>query len=159
HVWHYAHAVGRIFPSLERGLRENVDFGVGFDEASGRIRFRAEHNDHWAVDGQAGVILRTWRECQMSPDDAFFRRVWPRARKALEFLISKDSGLDGIIDGPQHNTLDTDWWGEIAWLSGLYIAALRAGACMAAEVGDQAFARQCDQIATKGQTLITQRLF
>ena len=51
-----------------------VDFGVGFEPATGRIRFRGEHNDHWAVDGQAGVILRTYREHQMSPDGEFLRR-------------------------------------------------------------------------------------
>ena len=31
HVWHYAHAVARLFPQLERSLREMADFGAGFD--------------------------------------------------------------------------------------------------------------------------------
>ena len=55
-------------------MREKVDYGVAF-EPTGRIRFRAEHYNHWAVDGQAGCILRTYREHQMSPDDAFLRRI------------------------------------------------------------------------------------
>lgn len=159
HVWHYAHAVARLFPQFERSLRERVDFGVGFDPATGRIRFRAEHNNHWAVDGQSGVILRTYREHQMSADDRFLRRVWPRARRALEFLISKDAGPDGIIDGPQHNTLDADWWGQIAWLSSLYLAALRAGEEMARELGEDAFAVRCRGIFEQGRRLIGERLF
>jgi uncharacterized protein (DUF608 family) len=159
HVWHYAQALARLFPTLERSLRETVDYGVAFNAETGRIRFRAEHNDHWAVDGQAGVILRTWREHQMSADGAFLSRVWPRAKKALEFLISKDTGADGIIDGPQHNTLDADWWGHVAWLSGLYLAALRAGEEMALEIGDVAFAQQCREILEKGRRLIDERLF
>jgi len=65
-------------PQLERSLREITDYGVGFDAETGRIRFRAEHNEHWAVDGQAGSILRVYREHQMSVDDAFLRRLWPR---------------------------------------------------------------------------------
>ena len=131
HVWHYAHAMGRLFPQLERSLREMVDYGVGFEAETGRIRFRAEHNNHWAVDGQSGIILRTYREHQMSGDPQFLRRIWPKAKKALEFMISKDAEADGIMDGPQHNTLDADWFGQVAWLSGLYLAALRAGEQMA----------------------------
>ena len=159
HVWHYAHAMGRLFPQLERSLRERVDYGVGFDADTGRIRFRAEHNNHWAVDGQSGIILRTYREHQMSANGAFLRRIWPRAKKALEFLIARDEGRDGIIDGPQHNTLDADWWGQVAWLSGLYLAALRAGEEMAKEMGDEAFARQCREIFEKGRRGIDEKLF
>ena len=159
HVWHYAHAPGRLFPQLERSLREITDYGVGFDANTGRIRFRAEHNDHWAVDGQAGSILRVYREHQMSADDAFLRRLWPRVKKSLEFLIAKDDGADGILDGPQHNTLDADWWGQVAWLSGLYVAALRAGEEMARAVGDAPFAQQCRELAARGRRNICDRLF
>jgi non-lysosomal glucosylceramidase len=136
-----------------------VDYGIGFEPATGRIRFRAEHNNHWAVDGQAGVILRTYREHQMSADDQFLRRVWPQTKKALEFMISHDTQADGIIDGPQHNTLDADWWGQVAWLSGLYLAALRAGEEMARERGDAAFAQQCRAIFERGRKAIDQQLF
>jgi uncharacterized protein (DUF608 family) len=136
-----------------------VDYGVGFDRDTGRIRFRAEHNDTWAVDAQAGVILRTYREHQMSADGAFLQRVWPSTKKALQFLINKDAGPNGIIDGPQHNTLDTDWWGAISWLSGLYLGALQAGAEMAVEMGDTSFAGECRELVSKGRTLILERLF
>ena len=159
HVWHYAHAVGRLFPLLERRLRERTDFGVAFDPNTGRIRFRAEHNDHWAVDGQAGCILRTYREHQMSPNPAFLRGLWPKVKKAVEFLISKDAGQDGIVDGPQHNTLDADWWGKVAWLSGLYLAALRAGEEMAKEMGDDAFAQRCRSIFETGRRAVDAQLF
>ncbi len=159
HVWHYAHAVARLFPSLERSLRELVDFGAGFDPDTGRIRFRAEHNNHWAVDGQAGSILRAYREHLMSPDTGFLSRIWPRAKKALEFLISKDANADGIIDGPQHNTLDADWYGHIAWLSGLYLAALRAGEEMAKTMNDTAFGQQCRELFNQGRRYLDEKLF
>lgn len=159
HVWHYAQAMARLFPELERSVRTMADYGAGFDAASGRIRFRAEHNDHWAVDGQAGCILRVLREHQMSADNAFLRQLWPKVKKSLEFLISKDDGKDGIIDGPQHNTLDADWHGEVAWLSGLYLAALRAGEEMAREMDDAQFADQCRAIFERGRKTVDERLF
>src|SRR4030095_13460389 len=88
---------------------------------------------------------------QMSDSQAFLQRVWPRARKALQFLIDQDAGTNGIIDGPQHNTLDTDWWGEIAWLSSLYLAAVAAGAEMARQMGDASFETLCREVLAKGQ--------
>ena len=159
HVWHYAQAVARLFPQLERSLREMVDFGVAFDPETGRIRFRAEHNNHWAVDGQAGCILRTYREHLMSPDDAFLRRLWPRVVQALRFLASRDADGDGILDGPQHNTLDADWFGQSPWLSSMYLAALRAGEEMALRMDDPAFAQWCRERFLIGKKSIETRLF
>lgn len=159
HVWHYAHSAARLFPELERSAREMADFGIAFDEATGSIGFRGEFHQNPAIDGQCGCILRAYREHQISTDGDFLRRVWPRVRKAVEFLIAQDANGDGIIEGKQHNTLDADWYGPVAWLSGLYLAALRAGEEMAREMADNAFADQCLKIFNDGKINLVQRLF
>ncbi|HRT09028.1 MAG TPA: GH116 family glycosyl-hydrolase [Candidatus Paceibacterota bacterium] len=158
HVWHYAQAVARLFPDLERMTREQVDFGLAL-QPDGAIHFRGEFNNLPAVDGQAGTILRALREHQMSPDAAFLKRNWPGIRKATEWLIARDADGDGLIEGSQHNTLDTDWHGPVAWLSGLYVAALRAAEQMGREAGDFAFAATCGRIAEAGSRNIVARLF
>jgi len=157
HVWHYAHAVARLFPELERDLRQRTDFGLAFQPDTGVIRFRGE-GAGLAVDGQAGCILRTYREHQMSPDDGFLRRLWPAVKAAMQCLIDKDNG-QGLIDGAQHNTLDADWYGPVAWLSGLYVAALLACEAMARELGDMVFAERCGTIAARGRQSIATELF
>lgn len=159
HVWQYAHAVGRVFPSLERSTREFVDYGIAFHADTGAMDYRAEAHRTVAIDGQTGTILRTYREHQMSADDAFLRRLWPKIRKSVEHLIGRDPNADGVLEGEQYNTLDASWWGEIAWLSSMYCAAVRAGAAMAREVGDHEFAARCDGIADRGLKAITERLF
>jgi hypothetical protein len=157
HVWQYAHSVARIFPALERETRERVDLGVAFDQASGVIGFRGEKG--LAVDGQAGTILRFYREHQMSPDIAFLKRNWEKIRDAYKPLFALDANEDGILEGNQNNTLDCGWYGQIAWMSSMYVAALRAGEQMAREMGDDAFARRCKRIAENGTRNITSRLF
>lgn len=157
HVWHYAHAVARIFPQLERDLRQRTDFGLAFLGDSGVIKFRGEAAG-LAIDGQAGCILRTYREHQMSADAEFLKPLWPKVKLAMQCLMKKDNG-SGILDGGQHNTLDTDWYGPVAWLSGLYVAALRACEEMGREVGDEAFAKECRAIADKGSKAIVEQLF
>ena len=130
HVWHYAQGVARLFPDLERNLREVTDFGIAMNK-DGSIRFRAEASGTVAIDSQTGIILRTWREHLGSSDSAFLTRVWPGARRALEWLIRFDEngrgGLDGLLDGKQHNTLDAEWYGKVHCLCSLYLAALLAG--------------------------------
>ena len=157
HVWSYAQAVGHLFPELERDLRQRTDFGSAFDEKSGRIGFRGK-SKNWAVDGQAGCILRTYREHRMSSDDAFLRPLWPRVKKAMGCLMTLDRG-DGLLDGAQFNTLDRAWHGKVAWLSGLYHAALRASEEMAREMGDQAFASECRTRFEKGTVSTARELF
>lgn len=158
HVYHYAHAAGRLFPDLERDTRERVDFGVAL-QSDGAIRFRAECNTVPAIDSQAGTILRALREHQMSADDAFLKRNWPQIKRATEWLIARDENGDGIIEGKQHNTLDADWYGPVAWLSGLYLASLLGAAQMADIVGDAAFAVQCRQIFETGRKKLVADLF
>jgi non-lysosomal glucosylceramidase len=159
HVWHYAHAVARLFPQLERSAREVVDYGIAFDPATGSIGFRGEFHKNPAIDGQAGCILRAYREHQMSADDAFLRREWSKIRKSLEFLMAEDGNSDGVLEGRQRNTLDADWFGPVAWLSGLYLAALRAGQEMAQEMGDAAFAQRARATFDVGTRKLPELLF
>jgi len=158
HVWHYAQAVGRLFPSIERDQRERVDFGLGFDPAQGIVRHRAE-NSGPAIDGQCGRILGVLREHQMSADSNFLQRVWPRVRQAAEYVLQHDLDRDGILDGAQENTLDAAWYGQIAWISSLALAAWRAAEELALDMGDPDFAATCRQRFQQGQASIESRLF
>ncbi|MET9271567.1 GH116 family glycosyl hydrolase [Kribbella sp. NPDC003557] len=162
HVWNYAQAIGRLFPDLERDTRERVDLGIAF-RPTGEIGNRGEAGDASTsfADGQTGTILRIYREHQMSKDSAFLRRVWPRVRTAVEFLVTHRDGPDedGIFRGSQWNTLDTEWFGEVPWISGLYVAALRAAAAMAGEVGDAASAARYAAIAERGSAYLSKNLW
>jgi non-lysosomal glucosylceramidase len=158
HVWGYGQAMGRLFPALERDLRTRTDFGSAFIEKTGVIHFRGDHGFGLAIDGQAMSILRAWREHTMTTDDAFLRPLWPKVKLAMERLISQDRG-DGLLEGSQHNTLDSDWHGQNAWLCGLYHAALRACEAMAADLGDPAFAERCRAIRLKGERSMVEKLY
>ena len=55
--------------------------------------------------------------------------------------------------------MDADWYGEISWISSLYLAALLAGEQMAMEMNDTEFAVRCRSLAERGNQSISQRLF
>ncbi|MDR2676328.1 MAG: hypothetical protein LBC18_16060, partial [Opitutaceae bacterium] len=158
HVWHYAQAMARLFPDLERDVREHTNLGFGLNQKTGAIRHRHAAGVV-AVDGMAGIVLGALREHQMSADDAFLRRVWPRLRLVMENLIRRDPEQNGLLAGAQHNTLDSSWHGSIAWLSGMYLAALRASEEMALEAGDRDFARTARAIFERGRETLPRRLW
>ncbi|MBN8456825.1 MAG: hypothetical protein J0M04_03200 [Verrucomicrobia bacterium] len=158
HVWNYAQAVGRLFPELERDLRQRTDFGTAWHE-NGAIDYRGEAARSVAHDGMCGVILRAYREHLTASDGGYLSACWPRIRKSIGFLIAQDGDENGIIEGEQYNTLDASWFGPMAWISSFYIAALRAGEAMAREQNDPDFADRCAKIAARGSELLVSNLF
>jgi len=153
HVWNYAHAMARLFPELERSVREMQDFapGAGFVADTGAVMFRGEGWKLWAGDAQGGYILKALREHEISADSGFLQRNWPRIRKATEFLIEQDGNADGLIEGAQHQTYDQDYFGANTMVGSLYLGALRAAEEMARAMGDAAFAGRCRRIFEAGQ--------
>jgi uncharacterized protein (DUF608 family) len=159
HVWGYAQAIGRIFPEVEKRLREEVDYGLAFRPDTGAIDYRAEYGQHVAHDGQASCVLRFYREHLMSRDNLFLEKNWTKVKKSIEYLISEDKDQDGLLEGSQYNTLDAAWYGPMGWISSLYVASLRAGEKMAELVGDVAFASKCKALADSGSQKLVTDLF
>ena len=162
HVWNYAHAYARLFPEVARSIRELQDFssrenGGGFHTDTGLVGFRS--NDDYAADGQCGTILKAYREYLMSPDSAFLERLWPRIKKALEYLIAQDNNADGILENAQPNTYDITYFGANTFVGSLYLAALRAGEEMARDMGDIVFARHVRAVFESGERLTLERLW
>ena len=95
----------------------------------------------------------------MSATDAFLKRNWPKTKRAIEFLLKQDTNGDGMTDTQLENTLDAKWPGEIAWIVGLSVAAIKAGELMAEEMRDTEFARTCREYVAKGSANMEKYLF
>ena len=70
-----------------------------------------------------------------------------------------DPDQSGVLTGRQHHTLDVELFGVNSWLTGFYLAALKAGALMADAVGETADAELFRTIFERGRKRIENELF
>lgn len=170
HVWNYAYALPFLFPSLERSMRD-LDFKYNQRE-DGRMSFRLmlptgrdRLNYRACADGQFGGVIKAYRDWKISGNTEWLRSVWPAIKQSIEYAWA-DSNEDkwdpektGILTGRQHHTLDMELYGANSWLSGFYLAALKAGAEMAAFLGEQETSEEYLGLFQSGKSWVDEHLF
>ncbi|QEH34673.1 hypothetical protein OJF2_32140 [Aquisphaera giovannonii] len=160
HVWGYEQSLSRLFPDLERDMRR-IDFRhqqLPNGGINNRTYFPSPPRptgERPFADGHASCILKAYREALNHPDDSWLKDYWPAVKKAVEYLIARDAAgsggePDGILRDDQWNTYDEALHGVTAFISGYYLAALRAGEAWARRVGDEAAATRFAAIREKG---------
>ncbi len=170
HVWNYAYAVPFLFPALERGMRE-LEYRYNL-LADGGMPFRLQvplgrppSTFRPCADGQFGGVLKVYREWKISGDTAWMRRLWPAVRQSIAFAWAPtnadrwDPARTGVLHGRQHHTLDMELFGPNAWLTGLYQAALKAGAEMAEACDEPRTAAAWRAMLKRGQDWVRRELF
>jgi len=157
HVWNYEQATAFVFPSLARSLRESEFLRNTAD--NGQMGFRSFLPDGqkiWdksAADGQMGCLMKLYRDWQLSGDTEWLRRLWPQAKRALEFAWIEngwDGNRDGVAEGVQHNTYDVEFFGPNPLCGIWYLGALRAGEEMARAAGDEPAAQEYRRLFESG---------
>lgn len=161
HVWGYEQSLSRLFPALERDMRR-IDFKHQ-QRADGGVNNRTEvpsppqpTGEQPFADGHASCILKAYREALNHPDDGFLKEYWPHIKRGVEYLIDRDAKTAGgepagILQDDQWNTYDEALHGVTTFISGYYLAALRAGEEWGRRVGDGAAADRFHAVFEKGQ--------
>jgi non-lysosomal glucosylceramidase len=169
HVWNYAYALPFLFPDLERSMRD-ADFACN-QGAAGDMTFRLQlplgrerATFRPCADGQFGAVIKTYRDWKISGDDAWLRSHWQHVKAALAFAWSAanpdawDRDRDGVLEGRQHHTLDMELFGPNSWLTGFYLAALKAAGEMGRHLGDGQ-AVEYEDLYRRGREWVDHNLF
>lgn len=144
HVWNYEQALSRLFPNLERSMREtdlqNMQAPEGY--IPHRTILPLYLPQLWnepvggplnpALDGMLGTVLKVYREVRQGAGPAWLIEHWPRVEKLMEYIIAHwDAEEDGVLEGEQPNTYDIAFYGPNMYIGALWLAALRAAEEMA----------------------------
>jgi hypothetical protein len=166
HVWNYEQALAYVFPSLAHSVRES-EFLRNTAE-NGLMGFRSYLPDGKnifqaaAADGQMGCLMKLYRDWQLSGDTEWLRRLWPGAKRALEFAWIQygwDGDRDGVMEGVQHNTYDVEFYGPDPLCGVWYLGALRAGEEMARALEDDDSVLEYRRMFENGSKWIDANLF
>ena len=172
HVWNYEMALARLFPALERTMRE-TEWEIQ-QHPSGYLPHRVvlpiylprpwDHDvggpHKPALDGLLGAILKTHREYRASGDIEWLARLWPSVKLALAHVWSEhDPERTGVIEGEQPNTYDISIFGANTFIGTLYLGALRCVEVMAGLMGQEDLARDCRDVYEHGSSALEDRLW
>jgi len=141
HVWNYEQTLAKLFPALERNMRD-TDFGPQQDP-SGFIHHRTvlplslPRASGPFVDGHLGCIMKIYREYLQCADDRWLREKWPRVKLAMDWAMQTyDPDGNGVIEGEQWNTYDCAEYGPNTFIGTWWLGALRSAEEMARVCGD-----------------------
>ncbi len=167
HVWNYEQSLAFLFGGLSKDMRD-LEFNCATDDnglMSFRIGLPLEKSRLFgkaAADGQMGCIMKLYRDWQLSGDDAMLNKLWPKARKAMEFAWIDggwDGDCDGVMEGCQHNTMDVEYYGPNPQMQLWYLGALKAITKMAAYIGEKDFGEKCEALFQMGSKWTDENLF
>ncbi len=166
HVWNYEQTTPFLFPELALNMRAlELEHGTDADGLNFfrlRLPLGSEPWRHAAADGQMGVVMKCYREWQLSGDEAFLRSHWPKIAALVRYCWLPggwDADRDGVMEGVQHNTYDIELFGPNPLCTVWYLGALRAAEEMARAVGDAAFAESCRALFERGSAWVDEHLF
>jgi len=176
HVWNYAYALPFLFPKLERSMRD-LDYKYNLRK-SGLMTFRLTlplrkrglvkyltTGNLACCDGQFGNVIKVYRDWKISGDTEWLKGHWESVKKSLEFAWSEknkhmwDKDKNGILHGRQHHTLDVEAFGPNSYLTGFYLAALKAASEMASSLEEHNKSEEYLNLFNRGKAWVDENLF
>ena len=162
HVWGYEQT---LLASLPRAREGHAEDRLQAPAAARRRRQQPHATSPRRPGPRASSRSRTATRAASSrpiarrlnhPDDSWFKAYWPHVKRAVEYLIARDAAgsggePDGILQDDQWNTYDEALHGVTSFISGYYLAALRAGEEWARRVGDAQAGARFRAIFEKGR--------
>eukprot|EP00794_Sanderia_malayensis_P007677 gene7677-8513_t len=162
HVWNYEQCLAKLYPDLERTMRE-IDllhqinpYGVVPSRTSCPLELRRvweqwqNYSTHASdtnicVDGEIGTVLKTYREIKHGAPRSWFDQMWPPVKKIMNRWMNELDTGNGLINGAQPNTYDVSIYGVTTFIGAYYLCALRATEEMAKTQGDTALEKLCNE--------------
>jgi uncharacterized protein (DUF608 family) len=137
HVWNYEQAVARLFPALERSMRETdwevlqapegyLPHRVLYPLADQHFGRKIGGPDRPALDGMLGTVLKTYREARLGAGRPWLARYLPHLTRLMDYVQEHwDAAGSGLLQGDQPVTHDISLQGVNMYVGGIWLAALR----------------------------------
>ena len=163
-TYHASFGLLALFPDLQ--LRQ-MRMGAAFQREDGRVHhFFTPDLDHVGngyerVDMNNQFVLMALRDYLYTGDAAYLNEMLPHVIAAMDSIAALDGDGDGLPDREtKRNTYDAwNFSGSPAYISILWLSALKAAARIADETGDVTRAANWRRLLQKGLASLEERLW
>ncbi len=163
-TYHASFGLINLFPDLQK---KQMKMGAEFQRRDGRVHHLfapdLEHVDNSfdRVDMNMQFVLMVLRDYLFTGDRKYLLSLWNNVKRAMDSIEKLDTDGDGLPDRyTKRNTYDSwNFSGTPAYISILWLAALKASVIIAERTGKNTQADRWNTILEKGKVSLEEKLW
>lgn len=163
-TYHASFGLINLFPDLQK---KQIKMGAEFQRQDGRVHhlflpgFEKVDKGFDRVDMNMQFVLMVLRDYLFTGDREYLLSLWDNVKKAMDSIEKIDTDKDGLPDyDTKRNTYDAwNFSGASAYISVLWLAALRAGTVIAERVGEAGCIERWSLLLEKGKKSLEEKLW
>lgn len=163
-TYHASFGLINLFPDLQK---KQMKMGAEFQRKDGRVHhlfkpdFEHVDNGFDRVDMNMQFVLMVLRDYLFTGDRDYLVSLWDNVKRAMDSIEKLDTDGDGLPDyDTKRNTYDSwNFSGTPAYISILWLAALKSAVIIAEKMGDQIRQNKWNAILEKGENSLEEKLW
>ncbi len=163
-TYHAAFGLVSLFPDLQK---KQMKMGAEFQRKDGRVHhlflpdFEHVDNSYDRVDMNMQFVLMVLRDYLFTGDKDYLLSLWDNVIRAMKSIEKIDTDGDGLPDyDTKRNTYDAwNFSGASAYISILWLAALKAAVIIGERAGDSRHCEKWRSILQKGKKSLEEKLW
>jgi uncharacterized protein (DUF608 family) len=163
-TYHASFSLINLFPDLQK---KQMKMGAEFQRKDGRVHhlfkpdFEHVDNGFDRVDMNMQFVLMVLRDYLFTGDRDYLSFLWDNVKRAMDSIEKLDTDGDGLPDyDTKRNTYDSwNFSGTSAYISILWLAALKSAIIIAEKMGDQTRQNKWNSILEKGKVSLEEKLW
>lgn len=163
-TYHASFGLINLFPDLQK---KQMKMGAEFQRKDGRVHhlfkpdFEHVDNSFDRVDMNMQFVLMVLRDYLFTGDKDYLVSLWDNVKRAMDSIEKLDTDGDGLPDyDTKRNTYDSwNFSGTSAYISILWLAALKSAVIIAEKTNDQNRAEYWNAILEKGKVSLEEKLW
>ncbi len=163
-TYHASYSLISLFPDLQK---KQMKMGAEYQRKDGRVHhlfapdMLGTDNSFDRVDMNMQFVLMVLRDYLFTGDREYLTSLWDNVKKAMDSIEKIDTDGDGLPDyDTKRNTYDSwNFSGASAYISVLWLAALKAGVVIAKNIEDYDRLKKWECILKKGKKSLEEKLW
>lgn len=163
-TYHASFGLVSIFPDLQK---KQMKMGAEFQLSDGRVHhlfspgLEKVDSSYDRVDMNLQFVLMVLRDYLFTGDREYLLSLSDNVKRAMDFIAKIDTDGDGLPDyNTKRNTYDAwNFSGASAYISVLWLAALKAAAFIAERTGDKDSCEKWSALLRKGKKSLEEKLW